>query len=672
MTNQLPPGFVLDPVPNAGSANLPLGFVLDDMASQEQQPNIAHKGNMAPGDRVPADLHATTTQGILMGGADEFAAGVTSPIKALENRLRGEGPTSIGENYDQQKAYLDAQLAATYEQHPIAAPVTEFAGAVIAPGGVGARAAIKAPHLINKIGRGALTGAGYGGLYGFNSGDGLDNRLEKASEGAATGAFIGGTVPVAGSVLGAGYRGLTKAFGDQRAADTLQRFDRAGVRPTAGAVTSSRPIQMVEQALANTPGSGGRMQIVAATQADQFAQRADDLANRFGEPLPPQGAGEVIREASRAATQRFEQRQEELYDRAFSHIGSQTATHTPHTSDYLYRLLDERMQAGGSRNDILLPIINKVQSIVKAGAKGIPFEDFRRLRTDIGRMTKVRPQGMSESAQIDKIRGLYAVLTKDMQGAARQAGPHAERALAVADRYTRFNLTVNQKLWQKLENTQVDELAYRYAVQGAQHGGSRLAKLRRNFTADEWDTVAATVFDQLGKAQPHVRGAAELGGAAKDFSLNTFLTHWEKLSPEARLILFGGKRYAGLTPAINDLVKSMSAAKDVGRMANTSGTARQLLTAGQYAAAGSAALAGQFHVAAGILVGPWVTARLMTSPRFIRMLAAFAKSGDRGSTAVQRFAANLGIVGSQEPDIQQDLLKLQRQLLSNKLLQPAA
>jgi hypothetical protein len=606
----------------------------------------------------------------MMGGADEFAAGATAPIKALENYFRGSGPTSIGENYDQQKAFLDAQLAATREAHPIAAPVSEFAGAMMVPGAGGARAAIKAPSLVGKAVRGAGVGAGYGGVYGFNTGDGLQDRLQKAKQGAQSGAIIGTVVPGVGAGLGAGYRALTNVFGGTRAADTLQRFNRAGVRPTAGAVTGSRPIQLVEQALANTPGSAGRMQSVVSQQADDFAQRADEIANRFGSPQTQQGAGEVIRDASRAATGRFEQRQEDLYNRAYRYIGPQSRAYTPHTQQLLGELVNESRAAGGARDDVLKPIIDKARNIVKA--QGMPFEDFRPLRTDIGRMTKARPQGMSESAQHDKLRALYGALTRDMHELARQVGPHAERALKVADRYTRFNLTVNQKLWQKLENTQANELAYRYAMQGAQHGGSRLAALRRNFNPDEWDTVSATVFDQLGKAVPNARGAAELGGAAKDFSLNTFLTNWEKLSPQARIVLFGGNRYAGLTPAINDLVKSMSAAKDVGRMANTSGTARQLLTAGQYTAAAGAAFVGQFHIAAGILTGPWLTSRLMTSPRFIKILTGFAKTADKGPQAIQRFATNLGLVASQEPDIQQDILQLQRQLLSNKALQPAA
>jgi hypothetical protein len=208
-----------------------------------QRSNIGHKGERKPGDRVKPDLHASTMQGIMMQGADEFAAGVTAPIKALENRMRGEGPTSVSENYNQQKAFLDAQLAATYEHYPRLAPVTEFAGAVMVPGGAGARAAIKAPHLLSKVGRGSAIGAGYGGITGFNSGDGLEDRLQKAKEGAGVGGTVGAMLPVVGAGLGRGYRALTNTFGGTRAPGVLQSFTRAGVQPTAtpSRATRDRP-----------------------------------------------------------------------------------------------------------------------------------------------------------------------------------------------------------------------------------------------------------------------------------------------------------------------------------------------------------------------------------------------------------------------------------------------
>ncbi len=204
------------------SAALPPGFELDaPPAIEPQRPNIAHKGDRKPGDRIKPDLHASTMQGMMLAGADEFAAGATAPIMAFQNAVRGEGPTSIGENYDQQKAMLDAQLAATYEQYPTLAPVTEFAGAVVVPGGGSARAALKAPSLIGKMARGATTGAAFGGVHGFNSGDGLKDRLSRAQSGAQTGAIVGGAVPPVGQALGAGYRGVTRIFGGPQAGERL-------------------------------------------------------------------------------------------------------------------------------------------------------------------------------------------------------------------------------------------------------------------------------------------------------------------------------------------------------------------------------------------------------------------------------------------------------------------
>ena len=230
-------------------------------------------------------------------------------------------------------------------------------------------------------------------------------------------------------------------------------------------------------------------------------------------------------------------------------------------------------------------------------------------------------------------------------------------------RYTRFNLSVNQKLWQKLENTQADEKAFQFATEGSQRGGSRLWALRKNFTNDEWDTVAATVIDQLGKAPAHLRGAAELGGAAHDFSASTFLTNWNKLSPEAKMALFS-RRYTDMRRSLDNLVKAMDAAKNTQRMSNPSGTARQLLTVGQGAAAATAAFTGNIPTAVAILAGPWISGRMMTSPTFIRLLTGFAKTADKGPLAIQRFATNLGFAASAEPDIREEVLQLQRPLVA--------
>ncbi len=96
------------------------------------------------------------------------------------------------------------------------------------------------------------------------------------------------------------------------------------------------------------------MQNVWTQQADDIAQRSDEIANRFGTPTTPQGAGEVMREGARQrATERFETRQEALYNRAYSAIGAQARTTTPNTSRLLNQLFARDQAAGGSRDDTL-------------------------------------------------------------------------------------------------------------------------------------------------------------------------------------------------------------------------------------------------------------------------------------------------------------------------------
>lgn len=207
----------------------------------EQRANKAEKGDMAPGAKLPKDdLHGVAANGVLLGYADEIGAGITAPLVAAGNLIRGEGPTNIGEAYDQQLAYARDWKDAVYEAHPTMAPVAEVTGALATakiparlvlkgapflraaiPGGSGAAklitGAVKgvaaSPKLVPKIVRGAGVGAAYGAVQGFGEGEGgLENRLESAEGGAKIGFVLGGGAPVVGKVAGSGVR-LVKAAG---------------------------------------------------------------------------------------------------------------------------------------------------------------------------------------------------------------------------------------------------------------------------------------------------------------------------------------------------------------------------------------------------------------------------------------------------------------------------
>jgi hypothetical protein len=471
-------------------------------------------------------------------------------------------------------------------------------------------------------------------------------------------------------------QGAKKAFGAVRnfvrprpsGRTPMDEFATTGVRPTAGAVTGNRGTQMIERGLSNTPGGGPVMQEVAREQSDQFGRGIDDLTLGLGQT--EQGAGATVRQASKDATLRFGRKQERLYDDAFGAIGRDTPTQTPNTSRLLYDLLDQRMRARGSRNEVLSPIITKIQGVVRAGSKGMDFDSIRRLRTDVGRMLKAPLQGRSESAQQDTLNALYGSLSKDIELAADAAGPQAKYLLKLADRYTRYNLTVNAKLWDKIAKLDADEKVWKFAVGEAQKGGTLLRRLRANFTPEEWDTVAATVLDRLGQANPGSARAAsfgsELGGEGADFSVAKFVTQWEKLAPEAKVALFGGKRYADLRKSLDSFVEVGKRLKDVDAMGNPSGTARNMLVAGGLTGAGAALYYGDPNSAVGILMGgilaPRITAKMITSPSFVRWLTATGNVARQNPNNLPAMIGRLTAIARAEPALQQELAALQAEL----------
>lgn len=207
---QLPEGFVLDSPP--APSGLPEGFVLDAQPEQpvndlSQTSNIAAKGAAIPGDRVQPDLgRLAVTQGALLGGGDELLSAARVPVQAGLNALTGSGPTSPSELFQQNQAEEQAILEATRQTNPNTALPTELAGS-LATGGIGAAKAIATGgNLFTKSAIGAGVGGAAGTVQGFNTGDGIEDRVEQAKVGSVAGAFTGGAIPGAAKIVGAAAR----------------------------------------------------------------------------------------------------------------------------------------------------------------------------------------------------------------------------------------------------------------------------------------------------------------------------------------------------------------------------------------------------------------------------------------------------------------------------------
>lgn len=163
--------------------------------------------------------------GVSFGAMDEISSGGLAPVAAGFNWLKGEGPTSLGEAYDQEKAAYLRDKALYEEENRILSGAAEIAGSVMS-GGAGAKFVAGAPGFLSMLGRSALIGGGEAGAYSALDTEGtLADRLKAGATGAAIGAGAGAFGPLAEKGLSAAGRGLAAGRG------VVQRF----TNPTAAA-----------------------------------------------------------------------------------------------------------------------------------------------------------------------------------------------------------------------------------------------------------------------------------------------------------------------------------------------------------------------------------------------------------------------------------------------------
>jgi hypothetical protein len=490
---------------------------------------------------------------------------------------------------------------------------------------------------------------------------------------AADAAVTGGINALAGPAVDRVVGGVKAVLGpvNQQVAGA---FDRLGVQPMAGHITGNRGVQTAEHGLSNTLGGAP----IIGGAVDRTVQQTDAAAGRIAEgfaqgggrgvagagPQTVEEVGGTMRQAAKDAAGRFEQRAETLYRRAGAAIGAGRPAAIPQSSALRTELENQVRQAPESLGPVLGPVIERIGRLEADAAAGLPFEALRRVRSAIGRELADPVLVGGTGAQKDALRAFYGRLTDDMFETARRAGPDAERALSVADRYYRFNMGQNIPLLQKIVDSGTDGEILALAMRGSGRGGQQLMRVRRNFQPEEWDAVAGTVLGRLGRATPGQQGASELGQEAADFSVNTFLTNWNKLAPEAQKALFGGTRYRDLADPLNDLVKVVGAMKDSAKLANTSGTARSVGVQSAFGAAGAAggALLGGDVESAGYgslgtlfmaTLGARYSSKLITSPKFVRWLGQTVQASQRNPASLRAALPRLVAIAEAEPELRE-------------------
>lgn len=181
-------------------------------------------------EAVPYGPGREAIQGLTFGFGDEIEAGIKAML--------GRG------TYDENWRAINQSRDTYVEENPGEAMAANFAGSLVMPGGLVAKAAHKATSAIRAAGVTAAGGAATGAVTGAGSAGPDESRLGGAGEGAVLGAVGAGLGAAAGRVTGAGINAVQR----RRNAGVLPD-DKAGAAYLARLKAGGKSLADVQQGL---------------------------------------------------------------------------------------------------------------------------------------------------------------------------------------------------------------------------------------------------------------------------------------------------------------------------------------------------------------------------------------------------------------------------------------
>lgn len=394
----------------------------------------------------------------------------------------------------------------------------------------------------------------------------------------------------------------------------------------------------------------------AQRSQDQMAQAARRTASNEGDIVTTDVAGENIRKAAQRFTKETSERGSRLYTRA-SEL-AEGATIVPTNT---LKRLDE--QIARVSNDPSAPegVLGELQRFRANIAEGVNVQGLRDARTRLsqgvydGKMRSGMDQGMWKD--------ILGVLSDDIDAGLRQAGRgEAASMFKRADSFWKERVEhIDEVLQPVLGRDKGGEeivSAIESMAKGTRGGGARLSRLLANMSEEEAGQVRAVIADRIGRAMP---GAQDASGEV--FSASTFLTNWNRMTPQAKASLFSDTQ---LRNNLNDLALLAEGMKGSQSMSNFSNTG---VAIGSNVAVGTAAALAHPVLAAIGAGAQYATGRLMASPAFARLLARTSKMP--ADQATRTIKDQLGVIASRDPALRADIAQFQQHLQQTMMQSPA-
>ena len=403
--------------------------------------------------------------------------------------------------------------------------------------------------------------------------------------------------------------------------------DSLGIVPTLG--MGSKTGAVVSGAMEANPFATGRLAQDTQRVAGEIQDVAGDIVSRVGQPTNNVGAGEALQRGADVFVQGTSKTADKLFSRVDDLIPETTRIAAPETAAALRDTLRGFEGTPEIASRLGLNAFSKLADELESG--GLTWKAARQLRSDIGQSLKSQ-KGPLANMDEARLKLAYGKLSEDLSAAAEAAG--AGQAWSRANQYYKARMTrVDDVLKQTLKADTPEKAFDNFmALTKKDSGRGSLAKLqgiKKSLPADDWSDVAATALNKLGEAT-----AGRQSAAGDAFSPDTFLTNWNKMSPEAKVILSDGMD-KGVKTELDALARVIERFKAAGGEKNFSNTGKANNVA--LFLLGSALDLG---TTAGIAGGSVLSARAMTNRNMLRALNRAAARND--FTGLKRIANGQG------------------------------
>ncbi len=577
--------------------------------------------------------------GDVVQGAGDVLGIVGNPVNATINAVTGSDlSTDLGKTLRDASGLPDSQNPTVSAINRAGTGGLGMAGAArllsMAPGVLGSAADIAASRPVQQ-GISAATGGGSSEIARQN-GAGPMGQLAAGLAGGIAG--FGGANALSGLV--------GKSAGAPNA--LLQAAGRQGVDMLPADVGGPMTRRLTGAA-AQAPVSAGPVVNAAQRSTTQTGNALARTAANQGEVMTTDVAGEQVRKAGQEYVKNESARIGRLYDTAGAAAKGVKIKPNQALSE-----IDSQIARFSEIGDVGKPIVKSLQSLRSGIEGGVSVQGMRDARTLLSQGVY---DGKLRSNQEQKLLGdIIEKLSSDIELGLQNAGRgEAARTFKRADTLWRERIQhideVLEPVVGKAKSGEDVLKAVEGMMRGTNGGAARLRGVMKEMPPEQAGNVRATIIDRLGKAGA---GAQDETGSA--FSSATFLTNWNKMTPQAKAVLFSEDKLRG---NLDDIAKIASATKQAQRYANHSNTSGAIT--GNIAGLLGIGYVSPAAAAAG-LGGQYLTGKLLASPRFTAWLARAPKNPE----TQLRYVEQLGVIASKEPAIAGDARAIQ-QFLTERL-----